>query len=526
MSRSEKIKDKLENLIVEEKKFLDIISYNKIPKNRSKTNKIAPCSAYLAEYFKYEQNNENEIKKKDHLNEEDELHLAAKNGDVNEIKKLINNESKKEARDRFGRTPLYIAAEYGNIEAVKLLLEEKCEINVENFDGQKALFWIIARCRKLAPEILDMEGIFRELDEYFQIDKYYLKKIELTPLDEKTFPNVKSILEYVVEQNDLELISHPVITNFIKFKWNEIRVWSFGKFIIDLIFCVVWNLWGVLKRYDLRHEYDLSNELALLILFIIGILTLIIMMLIEIKEFIDDFKYKKIRGNKKKSIAQTDKFWSHHGLNSFNVKQFIICYLFKFKSINKKRKGHIKNELISINDERINHIKNKLKSINDERMNHIKNNLDSLHGERIKNFAFTSDSIYNEPINHIEKNLNGIIESRIRNFAIISDSIYNEPINHIENKLNLACNDKLKKIAEFLGAEINNISNEISYARDHIRITSIAILFLSIRVFKNARVLWENRSRLSKSYYDLYLTFFPEFYTSLLNLYDWHFFNG
>ncbi|RNA30041.1 transient receptor potential cation channel subfamily A member 1 [Brachionus plicatilis] len=301
MSQSEEKKK-----IVTEKKFLDIISYNKIPAKKV-NNRIAPCSPYFVENFKFEQNNENAIEKKDHLSKYKltELHLAAKNGNVDEIKKIIKNVSLKEARDHYGRTPLYIAAEYGNIEAVKLLLEKKCEINVENRDGQKALFWIIARCRKLAPEILDMEGIFRELDEYLQIDKYYLKYIELQPLqrhgpDEKTtFPKVKSILEYVVEQNDLELISHPVITNFIKFKWNEIKVWSFGKFIIDLIFCVVWNLWGVLKRYDLRHEYDLSNELALLILFIIGILTLIIMMLIEIKEFIDDFRYKKSINNER-----------------------------------------------------------------------------------------------------------------------------------------------------------------------------------------------------------------------------------
>lgn len=35
------------------------------------------------------------------------------------------------------------------------------------------------------------------------------------------------------------------------------------------------------------------------------------------------------------------------------------------------------------------------------------------------------------------------------------------------------------------------IDHDEKIARDHIRITSIAILFLSIRVLNNAKVLWE-----------------------------------
>jgi ankyrin repeat protein len=55
----------------------------------------------------------------------------------------------KESKDYQHRTPLYLAAEYGNKDVVKILLDLKCEVNVKNMFGQKALYWIIAKCPEL-----------------------------------------------------------------------------------------------------------------------------------------------------------------------------------------------------------------------------------------------------------------------------------------------------------------------------------------------------------------------------------------
>ena len=55
-----------------------------------------------------------------------------------------------ESRDFQGRTAFYLAAEYGNNSTVKLLMELGSNPNIKNIYGQKALYWIIAKC----PEIV------------------------------------------------------------------------------------------------------------------------------------------------------------------------------------------------------------------------------------------------------------------------------------------------------------------------------------------------------------------------------------
>lgn len=81
------------------------------------------------------------------------IHYAAKYGSYNAARYLIFNYSErkdKECKDSQDRTPLYLAAECGNKSVVKLLIDHGCNVNVKNIFGQKALYWIIAKC----PEIV------------------------------------------------------------------------------------------------------------------------------------------------------------------------------------------------------------------------------------------------------------------------------------------------------------------------------------------------------------------------------------
>ncbi|RNA05572.1 transient receptor potential channel pyrexia-like [Brachionus plicatilis] len=111
--------------------------------------------------------------------QETPLHIAAKTGSKEAVLCLIKNGANKEARDYLERTPLFLAAEYQEAEVVKILIDEGCDVQAKNFNGQKALYWIVAKCPQLAPEILDR---YRNLDKYAYKDIYYLKKMDLEPI--------------------------------------------------------------------------------------------------------------------------------------------------------------------------------------------------------------------------------------------------------------------------------------------------------------------------------------------------------
>mmetsp|Transcript_23251 Transcript_23251/g.45124 ORF Transcript_23251/g.45124 Transcript_23251/m.45124 type:complete len:93 (-) Transcript_23251:56-334(-) len=67
------------------------------------------------------------------------LHFAANNGEIESIKCLIENGAEKEAKDNDGRTPLHVAAEAGKMEVVKCLLELGAGKEAKEKDGKKPL---------------------------------------------------------------------------------------------------------------------------------------------------------------------------------------------------------------------------------------------------------------------------------------------------------------------------------------------------------------------------------------------------
>lgn len=77
------------------------------------------------------------------------LHLAAKAGALDVVKLLVEKGAKKEAKDYLERTPLYLAAEHQQEEVVKFLIDQGCNVQAKNINGQKALYWIVAKCPQL-----------------------------------------------------------------------------------------------------------------------------------------------------------------------------------------------------------------------------------------------------------------------------------------------------------------------------------------------------------------------------------------
>lgn len=92
-------------------------------------------------------------------NSDTSLHKAAQRGNVREIKRLLEGEVDVDAKDHKQRTPLYLAAAYGQDEAVELLLKHGANVDGQNFGvGITALFGAVLNNRIKSAKILIKYG--------------------------------------------------------------------------------------------------------------------------------------------------------------------------------------------------------------------------------------------------------------------------------------------------------------------------------------------------------------------------------
>lgn len=73
----------------------------------------------------------------------DELHDAAKVGDLGKVKSLLNAKIEIDVRDKSGNTPLMLAAKSGNMGVVQLLLGNGADVNAHNKYGDSVLSFAI-----------------------------------------------------------------------------------------------------------------------------------------------------------------------------------------------------------------------------------------------------------------------------------------------------------------------------------------------------------------------------------------------
>ncbi|MFC1724439.1 ankyrin repeat domain-containing protein [candidate division KSB1 bacterium] len=82
------------------------------------------------------------------------LQDAAKNGKLDEVKKLLMNDPDLlNNRDRMNKTALHIACENGHTELVKFLVEKGANVNITDYDFKKPLLWAAEKGHR---EILDI----------------------------------------------------------------------------------------------------------------------------------------------------------------------------------------------------------------------------------------------------------------------------------------------------------------------------------------------------------------------------------
>ncbi|KAK2764808.1 hypothetical protein CKAH01_15747 [Colletotrichum kahawae] len=70
------------------------------------------------------------------------FYRSAEDGDVNRIEHLLSTNTPPDTKDTFGRTPLWVAADYGQEEVVRLLVSRpEVDVNSLSVSGRSPLFW-------------------------------------------------------------------------------------------------------------------------------------------------------------------------------------------------------------------------------------------------------------------------------------------------------------------------------------------------------------------------------------------------
>lgn len=105
----------------------------------SKTGKASAQDQELADFMQEVQTPEYRMKE----NRQFPLHIAAEDGNTNEVARLLSNGAFADVRDGWKRTPLHLAAEWGYVGIVKDLLSAGADVNAQTKFGETPLFFAL-----------------------------------------------------------------------------------------------------------------------------------------------------------------------------------------------------------------------------------------------------------------------------------------------------------------------------------------------------------------------------------------------
>jgi ankyrin repeat protein len=128
--------------------------------------------------------------KKQPQNNDYSLHHAADKGNLEEVKTLVENGTDVNLKNRSNKTPLFFAARSGNLEVVKYLVENRANVNAIDKDSEKPIFYaaqsgnlevvkylVENRAHVKAKNNKDITPLFYAAkDGYLEIVKYLVEK--------------------------------------------------------------------------------------------------------------------------------------------------------------------------------------------------------------------------------------------------------------------------------------------------------------------------------------------------------------
>ncbi len=82
------------------------------------------------------------------------LHKAVSDGDIEQVKKLIEDGADINAQNDLGRTPIYYAIERNHIDLVKLLISKNADVNAKDLYDNTSLHFAARRGSRELTELL------------------------------------------------------------------------------------------------------------------------------------------------------------------------------------------------------------------------------------------------------------------------------------------------------------------------------------------------------------------------------------
>ena len=210
------------------------------------------------------------------------LHMAAGADAADACEALLELGADIEARDYHDRTPLFLAAELDRSVSAHVLLEKNADATTRDKYGNICLTVMASKMPQVASEALNQLWTYnrRNRNQYFWLDKLLPSSAELIRAS-----RARNILEVIVNERKLDLVTHNIIQKFIDILWAKYGQMAFYKeALLTFLFIGLWTTIAVSKAADEAYIYE-DDEWWRWLLLVLAIVTTGLVIVIEIREY-------------------------------------------------------------------------------------------------------------------------------------------------------------------------------------------------------------------------------------------------